>query len=415
MRCAGASWWSTAVGIMYTTTSLLLSAHVLLHLAGPAQSQNLTKCCNWSTLDPGGSNRPCEGDGEHSGACPVGIGCECIVGWTPQAWSAEIARGDRSEAGAHDEPGATISNGYVGAFVPRGVPGSAGPPYVGIEHVKGVFAAGGLLSHTYDSGSGPNRLVSLAPLASWTATAFVAELGGAPAVSTASALDWRRGAYEVVTPLHVGGKDAGSSASSTSERSHCVQRTYTHRQHQHLLVTEFSCVHVAVSGPLSVTIKQRGWCPEENMPPNLDNYSIYNSFCPKVNKSLFTGHGSHMGYARTAVRSGLDGVSCSYATMGAGETPNTATPSVGECHTTVPKAGLKFSVQPGETKLFSLLSARYSNMDAGITTSGPIFAGKQTTGDSSPVDAARAAWIAANASAAELFASHTTAMAKLNT
>ena len=112
------------------------------------------------------------------------------------------------------------------------VPGSAGPPYVDIERVKGVFAAGGLLPHGYDSGEGPTRQVSLASLASWTSTAFVAELGGSPAVPTASSLDWKRAVYEVVTPL-------GKNISGSGARSHCVQRTYAHRQHQHLILTEF--------------------------------------------------------------------------------------------------------------------------------------------------------------------------------
>jgi len=296
----------------------------------------LTKCCQWSTLEPGGSQKKCLGDGQHDGACPVGVGCECIAGWTPPSWAEEIASADRSLAGAADEPGATIGNGYVGAFVPRGVPGSAGPPYVGVEHVKGVFAAGGLLSQGHSSGTlGPNRQVSLALLASWTATAFVAELGGKPAVSTASTLDWRRAAYEVATPLPA---DDSSSYWGGGDRSHCVQSTYAHRQQPHLLITEFVCTNHnadASAAPLSVTIKQvietpfcfqftcenimlprqardkrkkthqkerrftqRGWCPKGNLPPNLDNFSIYNVFCPKLNRSLFSGHGSNMGYAR---------------------------------------------------------------------------------------------------------------------
>jgi hypothetical protein len=217
----------------------------------------LTKCCQWSTLEPGGSQKKCLGDGQHDGACPVGVGCECIAGWTPPSWAEEIASADRSLAGAADEPGATIGNGYVGAFVPRGVPGSAGPPYVGVEHVKGVFAAGAPLSQGHSSGTlGPNRQVSLASLASWTATAFVAELGSKPAVSTASTLDWRRAAYEVATPLPA---DDSSSYGGGGDRSHCVQSTYAHRQQPHLLITEFVCTNHnadASAAPLPVTIKQ---------------------------------------------------------------------------------------------------------------------------------------------------------------
>jgi hypothetical protein len=121
------------------------------------------------------------------------------------------------------------------------------------------------------------------------------------------------------------------------------------------------------------------------------------------------------------VPSQLDGVSCSYATMGAGETPDTPNPEVGECHTTVPDAGLTFSVRAGQTERLSLISARFSNMDAGVTTAASAArmaaaaAATATTTSTGPLEAAKTAWIAANASAGTLFASHTAALATLNT
>ena len=84
-----------------------------------------------------------------------------------------------------DEPGGTTGNGFVGAWVPRGLPGSAGPPLAGVEHVKGIFAPRGKI------GSGPDNVVSLAPLGSWTATAFVAAIGETKFPGTASAMDVR--------------------------------------------------------------------------------------------------------------------------------------------------------------------------------------------------------------------------------
>ena len=274
--------------------------------------------------------------------------------------------------------------------MPRGVPGSAGPPYVGIEHIKGVYATAGLLAHTFDDKKGPARATSLAPLASWTATAYVAELNGKPVKPTASALDLKRSVYEVAT-------------------SPCVQRTYAHRAQQHLLLTEFTCTNEK-STALEVTIKQRGWCPEANQ-KDLSAYSVYDVICPKTNASN-GGHGSQMGYLRVDEPSHLDGVTCSRSTMGGSETPETPAAVVGECHTTVPKEGLKFTVEEKtarggpSSKVFTLISARYSNMDAGLTAS------KTAEMRDSPVSKAKAAYIAANRTG--LFTQHTISIAGLN-
>ena len=184
----------------------------------------LVKCCHWSA--PAG-RRECLGNGSAGWLCPASCGCG-PAGWVPEAWTPAIAAGTLL-VGDPDEPGAVVSNGYVGAFVPRGLPGSAGPPYVdnpaspgrlggalvqpspviigcgggmalvgaalaeadvrthtllrcrcwarrysGVEHVKGVFAARDPLPPS--QGRSPGRVVSLAPLASWTGTAYVAAL-----------------------------------------------------------------------------------------------------------------------------------------------------------------------------------------------------------------------------------------------
>ena len=63
----------------------------------------------------------------------------CLTdGWFPSEWKAAQARGDLLLA-APGAAGAQISNGYVGAFVPSSVPGSAGPVEFGVEHIAGVF------------------------------------------------------------------------------------------------------------------------------------------------------------------------------------------------------------------------------------------------------------------------------------
>ena len=90
-------------------------------------------CCQWRT-------KPAE--------CGIGLrdgswlcqnpACKCPgAGWLPDAWHADIASSSLLP-GSPDVPGGVISNGYVGAFVPRMVPGSAGSPVCGVEHVKGT-------------------------------------------------------------------------------------------------------------------------------------------------------------------------------------------------------------------------------------------------------------------------------------
>ena len=292
--------------------------------------------------------------------------------------------------------------GMPGMGMPRGMPGSAGPAYAGGEFVKGVMNGKGPLKHSQDSGAGPTQAVGLVALGSWTATAYVAAVGGAPASATASALDLRRAAYEVATPAAAGPNDV------TGERSHCIQRTYAHQSLQHLLVTEFVCVNADPVHALEVTLKQRH-CPDGI---TQSAFTPYAALCPKTNASL--NHGSEMGYVRVGVASGFPGVVCSRSTMHVNEVPLLLPAVVGECHTDVPRAGLRVSVPPGLTQLFSLVSVRYSNMDAGVTIHADGTASLNDNGHHDPVALAKSAWSSANASAADLFTQHTAAIAAQN-
>ena len=300
-----------------------------------------------------------------------------------------------------------MANGYIGVALPRGMPGSAGPQYVGQEHIKGVFTSDTLLPHSYDSGAGPDHAVSLAPLASWTATAYVSAIGGAAAHATASALDLQRGVYEVVTP-HSPLPTLGGN------RSHCVQRTFAHYSLPHVLVTEFSCMNRATAA-LSITIKQRR-CPDSI---NQSVFTPMATLCPKLNASTFThGHtvvtrGTEMGYRRADEPSGMEGVTCTRSTMHVNESPDLAPAVVGECHSEVPAEGLTYTVPATQTLLVSLVSARFTSMDAGVSIGSDGKAALNPTG-ADPVAQSKAAWSAANGSAATLFARHAAAIAALN-
>jgi hypothetical protein len=387
--------------------ALVLALVLLVLLVDAAATANTsphpptgTKCCN-GLLDPA----RCSGNGTGMGGmCFVGEGCGCAgPGWVPASWRAEAAVADRL-IGSADEPGPAIANGYVGAWTPKGMPGSAGPAYVGREFVMGVMKGESLLPHSGDSSAGPYRTVSLAPLASWTATAHVAAMDGNPVRPSASALDLRRGAYEVVTPS----PRSGGGGRSNATRSHCIGRTYAHRSLQHLLITEFQCMNHDPHQPLSVTLKQRE-CPEGIAQ---SAFTPFAPLCPKTNASL--SHGSEMGYVRVAVPSALPGVSCSRSTMGANEHPSLPPAVVAECHTSVPRTGLQKLIPAAEMRTFSLISTRFSNMDLGVT----VHSNGSTTlqqRDYDPVALARAAWSSANASRTELFPRHIDAMATLNT
>ena len=174
--------------------------------------------------------------------------CACQApGWMPPAWDADARSGNLLPA-APDNPGGAISNGYVGAWVPRSLPGSAGSPVCGVEHVKGVFspASGSLFG--YDNTS---KKVQLANLASWTATSYLASIGSAKLPATASAMDFRRGAYRVA---------------AKAADVECVQNLFAHRSQPHLLVSEFVCENKG-SVAETVTIEQ-GRCNPLSLVPN---------------------------------------------------------------------------------------------------------------------------------------------------
>jgi hypothetical protein len=329
---------------------------------------SLTMCCNWRTKP-----RECGIGTPTSWLCTAE--CRCTgPGWVPQAWKAEIASASLLVA-SPDEPGATISNGYVGAWVPRGLPGSAGAAVCGVEHVKGVFVPSA--THPFPSPLGnPDYQVHLAALASWTATAFVASIGAATLPATTSASDLARGAYRVA---------------SAAKAVHCVQTTFAHRSRPHLIISEFECTNEGES--VERVIVDAGRCE----PTNVDKMYIYKTLCP-------TSTVSNHGYSRQSRPSDLAGVSCSISTASRGETPGSPIPLLGECHTNVPAGGLVFSVASHSTQSISLISARYSNMDDGRLGNSTI----------ETVALARRAWLQANASSGSLFAEHTAAMDELH-
>eukprot|EP01052_Picozoa_sp_SAG31_P048497 SAG31_NODE_10174_length_1175_cov_1.132900_1_plen_344_part_00 len=291
----------------------------------------------------------------------------------PASWGADIDAGSLLPA-APDYPGGTLSNGYVGAWVPRGLPGSAGSPVCGVEHVKGVFAPASGSLFGYDNTS---RKVQLAALASWTATSFLARIGPAKLPATASAMDFRRSAYRVA---------------SKAADVECVQNLFAHRSKPHLLVSEFACKNTG-SMEQTVTIEQ-GRCNPLSL---LDDY-IYDTLCPRTNAS-----DNHYGYIRETQPSGLPGVTCTLSTMDGRETPWVALPTLGECHSEVPAGGVSATIAAGDSLLLSLISARFSNMDDG-----------RHGATTDPVARAKLAWIKANASAAALFEEHVKAMEELN-
>ena len=206
--------------------------------------------------------------------------CACAApGWMPPSWAADVAAGSLLPA-APDNPGGTISNGYVGAWVPRGLPGSAGSPVCGAEHVKGVFAPASSSNGALYGYSNATK-VQLAALGSWTATAFLASIGTAKLPATASAMDFRRAAYRVA---------------SKAGDVECVQSIYAHRSRPHLLISEFECENKGAAD-VTVTVDQ-GRCNPLSL---VDDY-IYETLCPRTN-------GSQHGYVREARPSGM-AVSC---------------------------------------------------------------------------------------------------------
>eukprot|EP01046_Picozoa_sp_COSAG06_P014421 COSAG06_NODE_895_length_11669_cov_5.131384_10_plen_126_part_00 len=117
-----------AAALLLLAMLLLLSTAAANDPVSPAELRNLTKCCHWS------ERLECQGDPEKDWLCP--LSCKCgEPGWMPKSWAAGVASGSILVA-PPDMPGATVQNGYVGAWVPRSLPGTAGPPWAGFEHVS---------------------------------------------------------------------------------------------------------------------------------------------------------------------------------------------------------------------------------------------------------------------------------------
>ena len=112
-----------------------------------------TMCCNWRA-------KPL--------LCGIGVSpswlchadCKCPgAGWMPESWVAEAAAGDLLP-GSPDLPGGTVANGYVGAWVPRGLPGSAGRQG---PHFQFAGTLSTLLAHCNSNGEGGPGNDSRAP------------------------------------------------------------------------------------------------------------------------------------------------------------------------------------------------------------------------------------------------------------
>eukprot|EP01046_Picozoa_sp_COSAG06_P014420 COSAG06_NODE_895_length_11669_cov_5.131384_9_plen_257_part_00 len=221
--------------------------------------------------------------------------------------------------------------------------------------VKGVNTAINKVKHTYDNGSGPDRISSFAHLASWTAVARVAMLtttvntsttttggaGGPPLkmAASASALDLRNGTYMVATPAASGAADG-----------HCIQTTYAHRGLQHLLITEFRCSATGTK-PLHVTVSTPR-CEDSFAPAY-----IYLPLCDKLHNNITADDTGP--FNRVTVPShNMAGVRCTRSSMHHSESPDTPNAVVGECHTDVPAAGLHYTIAPGSERLISLISSR---------------------------------------------------------
>jgi hypothetical protein len=95
-----------------------------------------TMCCQWRQRHTPAATGGC-GIGllKDGWLCPADCACAApTAAQMPVAWE----NNQRADVlvGAPDVPGGWVSNGYVGAWAPRGLAGSAGSPACGVEHVK---------------------------------------------------------------------------------------------------------------------------------------------------------------------------------------------------------------------------------------------------------------------------------------
>jgi hypothetical protein len=356
------------------------------------ETRSRSKCCQWRSQPActGAAN----GMSSHGDwMCPTDTcGCVAPTNRYPKAWKAEVASGNLL-VGGPDEPGASIGNGYVGAWVPRGMPGSAGAPVSGVEHVKGVFKP--MRAVQAQGEEGLDQVMQLADLASWTSTAYVERIGTQSHPAVASAMDLALSAYRV------------AYASGTVE---CEQVTYAHRAEQHLLVTSLRCTNTGTE-KVSLTVKH-GSC--EDQQPQPAGYKLYPALCPKNDANHTVPGNTVDGYTRQAWNPGPTGkgAACSMSVASARETPSSRLPLLGECHTQVPAEGATVHVPPNQHEpatVLTLYSARYSNID-------PPTEASSNADQATLIALARNAWIDAVAAGGEaLLESHAAAMERLHT
>jgi hypothetical protein len=378
-----------------------LLARVLLEF-GHAWAANVDSsgvlCCHWTDRF-----LECAGNPADQWLCPASCACDG-PSWVPPEWLSRISQGSLL-VGSPDQPGGTIGNGYVGAWIPRGLPGSAGSPVAGVEHVKNVFRVTRPLS---GPGVQPgDNQVTLASLPSWVATAFVDSLNNMSFPATASAIDVGLAAHLVAT----------SSQNGTS--GYCVQTTFAHRSRPAVVVAQFECTNPAGSpGVLTAVIKLKH-CNES---------WLYHGLCGGGDGD---GNGSPSASPPGVRQLRVGGAVCSQSAFSSAETPQSTVPVVAECHTDVPPEGVTVSVNPGESQTLVLVSARVSNMDydsaAGANNTNNAAAatlhnqsnargrgGPVGLDDSPWVDLALAVWGNATEDSSQLWPEHSAAMAALN-
>ena len=254
------------------------------------------------------------------------------------------------------QAGAQIGNGYVGAFVPISVPGSAGPPARGIEHVAGVFSG-------LPRAKGQPQLVTRVKLSAYTATAYIDAIDGVgfKKIATQSGLDMRHSAYLL-------------SYATPGGMVQCHQRVYAHRARMHLVIAEFHCTNKGEL-PAFFGIVQE---PHAAASPGVETDSV---------------------------ASNISGVACSRAVSAVNETAAAPRAVVSECHD-VGAIGRPLTIPAKGSTTEYLISARCSNLDAG-------FHAAQHAADDSLHRAAEA-YRHARANVTDLFLEHSDAMASLH-
>eukprot|EP00937_MAST-01D_sp_MAST-1D-sp2_P001773 g1773.t1 len=365
----------------------------------PAQLRELRPCCGYDR------NSSCVMQAPHW-ECPAACGACGGPGWMPAEWHTDAASADLLPA-APREPGATISNGYVGAWLPLSLPGSAGPPVIGVEHVHGVFAASATGQDPMPTGA---RKVHRPSFPSFTITARIADItsqvqvrrGGAlaliaanatpPAVATAAALDLRRHAYRVAYRARAG---AGR----------CTSATFAHRKRKHIVAAVFDCSNDGASGA-------GAGAPGGPAPGGPMTVRIVQDRCDGASAPQLCANASAGELRVTAVSSGIAGVECYRAAVQWAEVADAARarpPVVGHCYEAVPAGGRTVEVAAGERRVVALLSSRATSLDRDERSGALLPASRD------PVRAALAALLEArHRTGAQLWEEHAEAAARVS-